>query len=103
MASPDHQVGAHFEALDEGALVAPSKSIGYFLPFQVTLKYGDFYPLSTRSGDMLNPYHEIFHGTILPHSAWHDRKYLHLCISKPRLRLFRSLKLSFSLEKTQIL
>ena len=30
MASPDHQVGAHFEALDEGVLMAPSKSIGYF-------------------------------------------------------------------------
>ena len=30
MASPDHQVGALFEALDEGVLMAPSKSIGYF-------------------------------------------------------------------------
>ena len=29
MASPDHQVGALFEALDEGVLMAPSKSIGY--------------------------------------------------------------------------
>ena len=30
MASPDYQVGAHFEALGEGVLMAPSKSIGYF-------------------------------------------------------------------------
>ena len=30
MASPDHQVGALFEALDEGVLMVPSKSIGYF-------------------------------------------------------------------------
>ena len=30
VASPDHQVGALFEALDEGVLMAPSKSIGYF-------------------------------------------------------------------------
>ena len=41
MASPDHQVGALFEALDEGVLMVPSKSIGYFLPFQVAPKYGD--------------------------------------------------------------
>ena len=31
VASPDHQVGALFEALDEGILMVPSKSIGYFL------------------------------------------------------------------------
>ena len=30
VASPDYQVGAHFEALDEGVLMVPSKSIGYF-------------------------------------------------------------------------
>ena len=30
MASPDHQVGGLFEALDEGVLMAPSKFIGYF-------------------------------------------------------------------------
>ena len=30
MASPDYQVEAHFEALGEGVLKAPSKSIGYF-------------------------------------------------------------------------
>ena len=30
VASPDHQVGALFEALDEGVLMVPSKSIGYF-------------------------------------------------------------------------
>ena len=41
MASPDHQVGAHFAALDKGVLMAPSKSIGYFLSFQVALKYGE--------------------------------------------------------------
>ena len=41
VASPDHQVGALFEALDEGVLMVPSKSIGYFLPFQVALKHGD--------------------------------------------------------------
>ena len=41
VASPDHQVGAHCEALDEGGvLMAPSKSIGYFWLFQVALKYG---------------------------------------------------------------
>ena len=40
MASPDYHVGAHFEALGEGVLMAPSKSIGYFLQFQVALKYG---------------------------------------------------------------
>ena len=44
VASPDHQVGALFEALDEGVLMAPSKSIGYFLPFQVALKYGELAP-----------------------------------------------------------
>ena len=40
MASPDYHVGALFEALDEGVLMTPSKSIGYFLPFQVALKCG---------------------------------------------------------------
>ena len=30
MASPYYQVGAPFEALGEGVLMAPSKSIGYF-------------------------------------------------------------------------
>ena len=30
VASPDHQVGALFEALDEGVLMVPLKSIGYF-------------------------------------------------------------------------
>ena len=30
VASLDYQVGAHFEALGEGVLMAPSKSIGYF-------------------------------------------------------------------------
>ena len=30
MASPDHQVGALFEALDKGVLMVPSNSIGYF-------------------------------------------------------------------------
>ena len=29
VASPDHQVGAHFEAHGEGVLMAPSKSSGY--------------------------------------------------------------------------
>ena len=30
LASPDYQVGAHFEALDEGVLVAGSKSFEHF-------------------------------------------------------------------------
>ena len=30
MASPDYQVGALFEALDEGVLMVPLKSIGFF-------------------------------------------------------------------------
>ena len=30
VASPDHQVGAHFEAVDEGVLVAGLKSIETF-------------------------------------------------------------------------
>ena len=38
--SLDHQVGVDFEALNEGIFIAPSKSVGYFLPFQVALKYG---------------------------------------------------------------
>ena len=32
---PDHRVGAHFEALDEGVLVAVLKSIGYFFSFYI--------------------------------------------------------------------
>ena len=34
-----HQVGAHFKALNDGVLVAPSKFIGYFFPFKVFLKW----------------------------------------------------------------
>ena len=30
MEAPDYQVGPHFEALDEGPLVAAFKSTGYF-------------------------------------------------------------------------
>ena len=43
MASPDHKVGTHFEALDEGVLVAASKSIETFLPFQLSLNCGGTY------------------------------------------------------------
>ena len=41
MEAPDYQVGAHFEALDEGVLAAALKSTGYsFSPFQFLLKCG---------------------------------------------------------------
>ena len=35
MEAPDYQVGAHFEALDEGVLIATFKSIRYFVPILV--------------------------------------------------------------------
>ena len=38
LASPDYQVGAHFEALDEGILVAAFKSTGYFFPISISLE-----------------------------------------------------------------
>ena len=40
MEASDYQVRAHFAALDEGVLVAPSKLTGYFIPFQFPLKCG---------------------------------------------------------------
>ena len=40
MEAPDYQVEAHFEALDEGILLAASKTTGYFFPFQFPLKCG---------------------------------------------------------------
>ena len=36
MEAPDYQVGAHFEALDEGVLVAAFKSTGYFFPISIS-------------------------------------------------------------------
>ena len=38
VSSPDHQVGAHFEALGEGVLMAPSKSIRYFFAISSCLE-----------------------------------------------------------------
>ena len=35
---PDYQVGARFEALDEGILATASKSTGYFFPISISLK-----------------------------------------------------------------
>ena len=35
---PDYQVGARFEALDEGVLVAASKSTGYFFAISISQK-----------------------------------------------------------------
>ena len=40
MEAPDYQVGAHFEDLDEGVLVAALKLTGYFFPFQFPWKWG---------------------------------------------------------------
>ena len=40
MEAPDYQVGAHFEALDEGVLVTSLKLVGYFFPFQFAWKCG---------------------------------------------------------------
>ena len=52
-ASPDYQVGAHFEALDEGILVAALKSIEHFFAIQVSLNYrcplARVKPVNTRS------------------------------------------------------
>ena len=36
MEAPDYQVGAHFEALQEGILVAALKLFGYFLPISIS-------------------------------------------------------------------
>ena len=35
METPDYQKGAHFEALDEGVLIAALKSTGYFSHFNL--------------------------------------------------------------------
>ena len=35
---PDYQVGARFEALDEGVLAAASKSTGYFFAISISQK-----------------------------------------------------------------
>ena len=36
--APDCQVGAHFEVLDKGVLVAALKSTGYFFPISIALE-----------------------------------------------------------------
>ena len=38
MEDPDYQVGARFEALDEGVLAAASKSTGYFFAISISQK-----------------------------------------------------------------
>ena len=35
---PGYQVGAHFEALDEGVLVSALKATGYFFPISIALE-----------------------------------------------------------------
>ena len=41
MEAPDYQVGAHFEALDEGIVVAALNSTRYFMPFQYFQQFGE--------------------------------------------------------------
>ena len=42
---PDHQVGAHFEAMNEEVLVAALKLSGYFFSFQFSQRCGAMNPL----------------------------------------------------------
>ena len=49
LASPDHQVGAHFEALDKGVLMAASKSIETFLAISTFPELRCPYTIGARS------------------------------------------------------
>ena len=53
MEAPEYQVGAHFEALDEGVLVAALKSTGFFSPFQFSLMFGVGQPPQVKSENQL--------------------------------------------------
>ena len=51
MEDPDHQVGAHFEALDEGVLIAALKSAGYFFPISIFPEGGATHAQLCKNGD----------------------------------------------------
>ena len=49
---------------DEGVVMAPSKSIGYFLPFQVALKYGGIFFKGIKKMPLKDGQHSGLHNLI---------------------------------------